>query len=49
MNANEARRYVDLIIEALANDGKLDEVVYGRMTEDYQDQLAEKLVEASEA
>lgn len=48
MNAKEARRYVDIVIESLLNAGKISEDTYGKLTEEFQNEIAESVVIASE-
>lgn len=48
MSINEAREYVDTVIEGLVDMGIISAESYGRITEDQQQALAEKIVEKSE-
>jgi hypothetical protein len=48
MNIEEAKTYVDAVVESLLQMGILSEEKYGRMTETQREQLAEKIVEKSE-
>lgn len=48
MSTREARDYVDLVIESLVDNGHMTDDAYGRLTEEYQQQLAEQVAAKSE-
>ncbi len=48
MSENEARQYVDLVIETLLEWGVIHPEKYGRITEDQNQQLADMVVAKSE-
>ena len=48
MSTQEAKDYVDLIIESLVEKGFITEQAYGRMSASLSEELAEKIVARSE-